>query len=138
MIKNSYIFILNKSSNSISIQMSRFTERNLKNCQRYDSTDCWLTHIYSKDIKRFNNGLLDGESAAFHSNGVQATSIQYRNGVKNGKETWWSEKGFKTYSASYLDGKLHGSTYSWDERGFLISEAKFNNGNPVRPTSDTD
>jgi antitoxin component YwqK of YwqJK toxin-antitoxin module len=78
---------------------------------------------------------LDGESATFHSNGVQATSIQYRNGVKDGKETWWSDKGLKTYAANHLDGKLHGATYSWNERGYLISEAKFDNGNPVRPTS---
>lgn len=116
--------------NSDGITICLENGENLQGDVRIYSSDGFL-----KDIKRFNNGLLDGESATFHSNGVQATSIQYRNGVKDGKETWWSDKGLKTYAANYLDGKLHGATYSWDERGYLISEAKFDNGNPVRPTS---
>ena len=119
--------------NSDGITICLENGENLQGDVRIYSSDGFL-----KDIKRFNNGLLDGESASFHSNGVQATSIKYRNGVKDGKETWWSDKGFKTYSANYLGGKLHGSICSWNERGFLISEAKYVNGNPVRPINYID
>lgn len=119
--------------NSDGITICLENGENLQGDVRIYSSDGFL-----KDIKRFNNGLLDGESASFHSNGVQATSIKYRNGVKDGKETWWSDKGLKTYSANYLDGKLHGSICSWNERGFLISEAKYIDGNPVRPTNYID
>lgn len=119
--------------NSDGITICLENGENLQGDVRIYSSDGFL-----KDIKRFNNGLLDGESASFHSNGVQATSIKYRNGVKDGKETWWSDKGLKTYSANYLEGKLHGSIFSWNERGFLISEDKYVDGNPVRPTNYID
>jgi antitoxin component YwqK of YwqJK toxin-antitoxin module len=96
--------------------------------------------IYSDEghldlIKNYKDGLLDGEFATYHSNGVQAKSAQYKDGKKMGKEVWWSDNGFKSYSTNYLNDRVHGKTFTWDEKGYLISQFEFDNGKPIRPVS---
>lgn len=106
------------------------------------STGVYITgdvKIFSEDgnletIRRYKDGLLEGELANYHPNGKQAKSVEYTAGQKNGKEIWWQNNGYKSYSANHVEGKLHGKTFSWDERGYLVSQSEFDMGNPLRPT----
>ena len=95
--------------------------------------------IFSEDgdlqtIRRYKEGLLDGEMATYHPNGTQAQSVIYKEGKKHGQEIWWQDNGYKSYSANHVGGKLHGKTFNWDDKGYLISQSEFDMGNPMRPT----
>ena len=97
--------------------------------------------IFSEDgdlqtIRRYKEGLLDGEMATYHPNGTQAQSVIYKEGKKHGQEIWWQDNGYKSYSANHVGGKLHGKTFNWDDKGYLISQSEFDMGNPMRPTEE--
>ena len=95
--------------------------------------------IYSNDgflnsVKKYKDGLLDGESSTFHQNGIQSRSVYYRTGHKHGKEIWWSDNGFKSYDlpimlmANYMGNHTIGI-----RKVFWFPKVEFDSGNEIRP-----
>ena len=113
--------------NSDGIRFSLHNGENLNGEIKIFTSDGFL-----QSVRKYTDGLLDGEFCNYFTNGIQSQSINYRKGLKEGKEIWWSENGFKSYSANYTNGKLDGKVFSWDENGYLVSEAEFIQGNEVR------
>lgn len=115
--------------NSDGIRFSLHNGENLNGEIKIFTSDGFL-----QSVRKYTDGLLDGEFCNYFTNGIQSQSINYRKGLKEGKEIWWSENGFKSYSANYTNGKLDGKVFSWDENGYLVSETEFIQGNEVRPS----
>ena len=76
------------------------------------------------------NGLLQGLSQGWHTNGQLQVTEYFKNGVSDGLRTKWYESGAKQSEAHIVDGKLNGSYRKWHENGTLSEEANFVLGQP--------
>jgi antitoxin component YwqK of YwqJK toxin-antitoxin module len=76
------------------------------------------------------NGLLQGLSEGWHTNGQRQVSEQFKNGVSHGARAKWYASGIKCSEAGILDGKLHGLFRRWHEDGTLAEEVEFVAGQP--------
>jgi antitoxin component YwqK of YwqJK toxin-antitoxin module len=83
-----------------------------------------------KSLSEISNGLLQGVSRGWHTNGVQQVEEHFVAGVSHGLRTKWHPNGQKLSEVSIVEGKLHGSFRRWDEQGALSEEIEMKDGQP--------
>jgi antitoxin component YwqK of YwqJK toxin-antitoxin module len=76
------------------------------------------------------NGVLDGFSDGWHTNGVRAVHEVFKNGLSHGLRQKWYPNGNKLSEASIVAGQLDGPFRRWDENGALAEEIQMKNGLP--------
>jgi antitoxin component YwqK of YwqJK toxin-antitoxin module len=72
-----------------------------------------------------SNGLLQGLSEGWHTNGQQQVSEQFKEGFSHGLRTKWHPNGAKLSEASIVEGKLQGPFRRWHENGALAEQVEF-------------
>lgn len=76
------------------------------------------------------NGLLNGLSEGWYTNGQRQVTEYFTNGVSHGLRVKWHPAGRKASEARIVDGKLHGRFVSWHDNGVKAAEVEFKHGQP--------
>ena len=82
-------------------------------------------------VYHFSNGLLDGESLIYASNGNVIEQGLYIDGQKHGKWTNWTPDGVETGEIKFNHGQRDGKWQIWDEQGILRYVMYYNVGEKV-------
>ena len=94
----------------------------------------WLVERYPdaalKSRSWLSNGVLQGISEGWYTNGTLQVREHYAAGVSKGEVTRWSEDGAKESEGTALDGKLEGVFRRWYPTGRLSDEVRFSAGVP--------
>lgn len=77
-----------------------------------------------------SNGLLEGLSEGWHTNGQRQVEEIFHDGVSDGLRTKWHPNGKKLSEANIKAGKIEGIFRRWDESGALSEEILMRDGNP--------
>ena len=77
-----------------------------------------------------SNGLLEGLSLGWFTNGIQQVEEPFRAGKSHGKRTNWRVDGTKLSEAEIVDGELHGMFRRWHENGQLSQQLPMKHGQP--------
>ncbi len=77
-----------------------------------------------------SNGLLQGLSQGWHTNGQLQIAEQFVAGIAHGPRTKWYPNGAKLSEANIAGGQLNGSFHRWHENGTLAEQIEFLNGRP--------
>jgi hypothetical protein len=77
-----------------------------------------------------SNGVLQGLSEGWHTNGQLQISEHFRAGASHGLRTKWYASGAKQSEANIAEGKLNGAFRRWHERGALSEQLEFVEGQP--------
>ena len=77
-----------------------------------------------------SNGLLEGLSEGWYSNGLKQVDEPFRAGVSHGVRVKWYENGRKQSEVNIVTGKLAGVFRRWYDTGALAEEVHMRNGNP--------
>lgn len=77
-----------------------------------------------------SNGLLNGISQGWHTNGQTQVIEHFQNGVSHGIRTKWYEGGQKLSEVQVVQGKLSGTFRRWHETGALAEEVELQAGQP--------
>ena len=77
-----------------------------------------------------SNGLLQGLSEGWHTNGQLQVAEHFKEGVSHGIRTKWYVDGTKLSEAMIVDGRLNGSFRRWYETGALAEEVEMKSGEP--------
>lgn len=77
-----------------------------------------------------SNGLLNGLSQGFHTNGQLQVSEYFRDGVSHGRRTKWYSSGARLSEATVVNGKLQGTFRKWHENGTLAQQLELLDGQP--------
>jgi antitoxin component YwqK of YwqJK toxin-antitoxin module len=75
-----------------------------------------------------SNGLLNGISEGWHTNGQLEVREQFREGLSHGLRTKWYPTGAKLSEAMISAGKLHGTFRRWHENGKLAEQIEMRDG----------
>lgn len=75
-----------------------------------------------------SNGVLEGLSEGWHTNGVLAVSEHFTNGISHGFREKWYENGNKMSEAPIIAGKIEGLFRRWDKNGQLAEEIEMKQG----------
>ena len=79
----------------------------------------------------YKDGLLDGPSWRWYSNGQLELEINYKDGHPQGVERWWYENGQpRRQTAINKDGREEGLVRQWYANGQLKGEGNFKHGYP--------
>ena len=77
-----------------------------------------------------SNGILEGLSAGWHTNGQQQIEEYFHAGVSHGHRTKWHENGNKQSEADIVEGKIQGLFRRWYPDGALAEEISMRAGQP--------
>jgi len=77
-----------------------------------------------------SNGLLQGLSEGWHTNGQLQVTEYFKEGVSHGLRTKWYPSGAKLSEGEIVDGKFHGTFRRWTETGSLAEQVEFTDGQP--------
>ena len=77
-----------------------------------------------------SNGLLEGASEGYHTNGQRQVLEHFRAGTSHGPRTKWYPNGRKASETQVADGKLEGLFVRWAEDGSLAEEIPMKDGQP--------
>jgi len=91
--------------------------------ERYDSGGL-------KTRSYISEGLMDGASEGWFTNGIRQVREPFVNGVSHGLRSKWYPNGAKLSEADIADGKLNGVFRRWNEDGALIEEIQMREGEP--------
>jgi len=80
-----------------------------------------------------SNGLLDGISEGWHTNGQLQVTEFFRAGVSHGLRTKWHPNGAKLSEGEIIDGRFHGTFRRWSESGALAEQVEMVHGQPDGP-----
>ena len=83
-----------------------------------------------KSLSLVSNGLLQGVSRGWHTNGQQQVEEHFVAGTSHGLRTKWHPNGRKLSEITVVDGKLHGTFRRWDDQGRLMEEIEMKEGQP--------
>jgi len=83
-----------------------------------------------KSLSAVSNGLLDGRSVGWHTNGQQQVEEHFVTGTSHGLRTKWHANGQKLSEVNIVNGKLHGTFRSWHENGERAEEVELKDGQP--------
>ncbi|MHC1762729.1 MAG: toxin-antitoxin system YwqK family antitoxin [Verrucomicrobiia bacterium] len=75
-------------------------------------------------------GLPEGLSIGWHTNGQQQFAEFFRKGVSDGWRIQWYANGTKMSETRIANGKLNGAFRKWDEQGRLLQEVELKDGEP--------
>lgn len=93
-----------------------------------------LSHDPSGQLRssaQVSNGLLDGLSEGWFTNGVVQVRESFAAGVSHGTRTKWRQDGSVESEASIVQGVIEGRFAKWHANGTLAEEAFFQNGVPA-------
>jgi antitoxin component YwqK of YwqJK toxin-antitoxin module len=90
---------------------------------RYDAT-------IPKSRSEVSNGLLEGLSEGFYTNGQKQVEEHFHAGVSCGLRTKWYEDGQKCAEANIVDGKIEGVFRRWHTNGVLSQEITMKGNQP--------
>jgi len=94
----------------------------------------WLTESYGNGVLRsrsfVSNGVLEGLSEGWHTNGVLQVSEHFVGGRSEGAVTKWSTAGVRISEASTRAGILEGRFQRWHTNGVLAEEMEMLRGQP--------
>ena len=91
--------------------------------ERYESGSLKCRSVVS-------NGLLEGLSAGWHTNGQQQIEEYFHAGVSHGHRTKWHENGNKQSEADIVKGNIQGVFRRWHPNGALAEEISMKDGQP--------
>lgn len=77
-----------------------------------------------------SNGLLNGRSHGWHTNGQLQIEEHFLNGVSHGVRTRWFADGAKESEATIVHGVIEGVFRKWHPNGALAQEISMSNGVP--------
>ena len=77
-----------------------------------------------------SNGLLQGLSQGWHTNGILQVEETYEAGVSHGLRSKWYPDGRLLSEAPIDRGRLQGVFQHWDEQGNLVEEIELQAGQP--------
>jgi len=77
-----------------------------------------------------SNGLLNGLSEGYSSNGCCVIREHFKDGVSHGLRTKWYDNGEKLSQVDIVNGKIHGTFRRWYENGTLAEQISMKNGEP--------
>jgi antitoxin component YwqK of YwqJK toxin-antitoxin module len=81
-----------------------------------------------KSRSRVSNGVLEGLSEGWHTNGVLQVSEHFTQGVSDGPRVKYHENGKKLSEANVVSGKINGSYQRWHDNGTLAERLYFIDG----------
>jgi antitoxin component YwqK of YwqJK toxin-antitoxin module len=94
----------------------------------------WLVERYPDAVLKsrswLSNGVLQGLSEGWHTNGTLQIREQYEAGMAQGDVTRWREDGSKLSEGSTRGGKFEGTFRRWHPNGQLAEEVTFRAGTP--------
>jgi antitoxin component YwqK of YwqJK toxin-antitoxin module len=76
------------------------------------------------------NGLLNGRSESWYTNGQLQVREYFKDGVSNGPREKWHENGLLLSKADIIEGKVNGTFRSWHDNGKLNEEIPMKLGKP--------
>jgi len=77
------------------------------------------------------DGLLDGFSEGWFTNGQLQVTEHFKRGVSHGLRTKWFPSGKKLSEGNIVDGKFQGTFRKWHENGVLAEQVEFIDGQPA-------
>lgn len=83
-----------------------------------------------KSRSAVSNGLLQGLSEGWHTNGQQQVEEHFVAGTSHGLRTKWHPNGQMLSEVPVVEGKLHGTFRSWHENGERAEEVELKDGQP--------
>lgn len=94
----------------------------------------WMADYYPNGARLFragvSNGLLQGLSEGWHTNGQMQIREFYKASVADGLREKWYENGQRKSEATVTQGKLEGPFRSWHENGQLAEKIELKVGQP--------
>jgi hypothetical protein len=81
-----------------------------------------------------SNGLLEGVSEGYHTNGQLQVREHFRGNISHGPRTKWHANGVKASEATVVSGKLEGWFVRWAEDASLAEEISMKAGQPDGPS----
>ena len=92
----------------------------------------WMLERYEggalKSRSAVSNGLLQGLSEGWHTNGQLQVTESFGAGISRGVRTKWYANGIKLSAAVIVDGQLQGPFRRWHENGALAEEVEMKDG----------
>lgn len=92
----------------------------------------WLVEKYGDGALRsksfVSNGVLEGISEGWHTNGVRQVREFFVGGKSQGNVTKWSADGLLLSVATAQEGRLHGKFQRWHTNGVLAEEMEMRDG----------
>jgi antitoxin component YwqK of YwqJK toxin-antitoxin module len=83
-----------------------------------------------KSYSTVSNGILEGLSIGWHTNGQQQVEEHFVGGTSHGLRIKWYPDGQKLSEVSIVNGKLHGLFRRWHENGTIAEEIELVDGQP--------
>ncbi len=77
-----------------------------------------------------SNGVLQGISEGWHTNGQMQVREHFTNGVSHGLRVRWHENGVKLSEAAVVGGKLQGSFRRWHDNGKMAEQMELKHDIP--------
>ena len=77
-----------------------------------------------------SDGLLEGLSEGWHTNGIKQIEEHFHAGVSHGPRVKWHPNGQKLSEVQVVDGKLEGIFRRWHDNGQLAEEITLKAGQP--------
>ena len=100
----------------------------------------WMVDFYqggSPQSRSFlSNGLLNGLSEGWYTNGQLEVAEQFKDGVSHGLRTKWHPNGAKMTEGMIVNGKHEGVFHRWHDTGTLAEEIEMHDGQPDGPSYD--
>jgi len=94
----------------------------------------WMVEFHPSGIMStrvaVSNGLLNGVSEGYYTNGQVQIREYYKDSVADGRRQKWYENGQQKSEALIVAGKLEGNYRSWHENGQLAEQFEMKQGNP--------
>lgn len=94
----------------------------------------WMTDQYATGEPKLRTfvkeGLLDGDSEGWFTNGVRELHERFQGGLPHGIRTTWYPSGQKRSEGRLVNGRQEGTYFQWHENGQLAAEAEFLEGKP--------
>lgn len=78
-----------------------------------------------------SNGLLEGVSEGWYTNGQKQVTEHFVAGVSHGLRTKWYPNGVKQSEVTIINGELHGTFQRWHENGQLSEQVEMSHGQPA-------
>ena len=98
----------------------------------------FLVEFYQTNLLQsrslISNGLLNGLSEGWHTNGQLQIQESFKDGVSHGLRTKWYPDGTRMTEGLIVEGKHNGLFRRWHENGSLAEEIQMRNGVPEGPS----
>jgi len=94
----------------------------------------WMIERYESGLLKSRSGivegLLQGVSEGWHTNGQMQVREHFQAGVSHGLRIKWHDNGVKQSEGTVVNGKLQGTFRRWHENGKLAEEMELNGDTP--------